>query len=451
MPDTVLRRFPSLSLARICAAALAFALAAVASLGAAQAELRATIRPGGSAPPPLPIAVTDFLGERGADISGIVAANLERSQLFRPLPSSAFIERIANPNQTPNFASWRQIGAEGLVVGQVQTQGDGRLRVEFRLWDVSSGRQLVGQAYFSQQADWRRVAHIVSDAIFKAVTGEEGMFDSRVVFVSETGPLNARTKRLAIMDQDGANVRYLTDGRAMALTPRFSPSQQEVAYMSYGGGQPRVFIQNVDSGRQELLGNFPGMTFAPRFSPDGSRIVMSQAQDGNSEVYSMDVRSRSGARLTNHPAIDTSPSFSPDGTQIVFNSDRGGTPQLYVMGSGGGEPTRISFGTGRYTTPVWSPRGDFIAFTKQQGGQFAIGIMRKDGSGERILSSSYLDEGPTWAPNGLYLIFFRQSPNAGGRAGGVRLYMVPVFGGQSLPIPTPTDASDPAWSPLNVQ
>ena len=406
----------------------------------------------GASANPIPIAVTDFVGDPiGAQISEVIAANLERSGLFRPIDKGAFIERIADPGRTPRFQDWRAVNADALVVGSATVQGDGRVRVEFRLWDVGAGAQMTGRAYFTQNANWRRIAHIIADEIFKRVTGEDGFFDTRVVYVAETGPGNARVKRLAIMDQDGANHRYLTDGRSLALTPRFSPTLQEVVYMSYAQGAPRVFLMNVDSGRQELLGNFPNMTFAPRFSPDGNRVVMSLASDGNSDIYAMDVRSRSISRLTNHPSIDTSPSYAPDGGRIVFTSDRGGSQQIYVMSSGGGEGQRISFGQGRYSTPVWSPRGDRIAFTKQEGGSFSVGIMRPDGSGERILASSYLDEGPTWAPNGRYLMFFRQAPNAGGRAGAVRLYMVDITGRNLRPVPTPTDASDPAWSPLIPQ
>jgi TolB protein len=428
---------------------LAPVLAAPIAWGQTRGLTQVTVE--GASANPIPIAITDFVGDpAGVQISQVIAADLERSGLFRPIDRGAFIERITDPGRTPRFQDWRAINADGLVVGSATQQGD-RLRVEFRLWDVGAGSQLTGRAYFTQSANWRRIAHIIADEIFKRITGEGGFFDTRVVYVAESGPGNARSKKLAIMDQDGANHRYLTDGRSLTLTPRFSPTLQEVVYMSYADRTPRVYLMNVDSARQELLGNFPNMTFAPRFSPDGNRVVMSLASDGNSDIYAMDVRSRSISRLTNHPAIDTSPSYSPDGGRIVFTSDRGGSQQIYVMSAGGGEGQRISFGQGRYSTPVWSPRDDYIAFTKQEGGSFSIGIMRPDGSGERILASSYLDEGPTWAPNGRYLMFFRQAPNAGGRVGAVRLYMVDTTGRVLRPVPTPTDASDPAWSPLIPQ
>ncbi|UYN93491.1 MAG: Tol-Pal system protein TolB [Enhydrobacter sp.] len=402
---------------------------------------------------PKPIAVVDFAGDRvGAEMATVIRNNLQNSGLFRSIPPGAFIQREINPNAAPRFPEWRTAGAEGLVVGQV-TQVGGNIKVDFRLWDVVVGQQLTGFSYTSQPNNWRRLAHIISDAIYKRVTGEEGYFDTRVAYVSETGPLNNRTKRIAIMDQDGANNRYITDGRTIAITPRFSPTLQEIVYMAYGerNTPPRVYLQNVDSGRRELLGDFPGMSFAPRFSPDGTKVAMSLSQDGRTNLYEMDVRGRNLRRLTNSPSIDTSPSYSNDGTQIVFNSDRGGTQQLYVMSSSGGGEKRISFGDGRYATPVWSPRGDYIAFTKMTAGTFGIGVMRPDGSGERMLASGFLVEGPTWAPNGRVLMFFRQQPNSGGRAGSVTLHSVDITGRFERQVPTPTDASDPAWSPLIPQ
>jgi TolB protein len=398
---------------------------------------------------PVPIAIVDFAGDRvGADIAGVVRNDLQNSGLFRSIQPSAFIQQNLDANAAPRFADWRGIGAAGVVIGQIQQVG-GNIKVDFRLWDVVVGQQATGLSFTSQPANWRRLAHIIADAIYKRVTGEEGYFDTRVAYVSETGPLNARVKRIAIMDQDGANNRYITDGRTIALTPRFSPTLQEIVYMAYAEDRspPRVYLQNVDSGRRELLGNFPGMSFAPRFSPDGTKVVMSISADGNTDIYEMDVRGRALRRLTNTPAIDTSPCYSNDGTQIVFNSDRGGTQQLYVMGAGGGGgERRISFGEGRYATPVWSPRGDTIAFTKISGGSFGIGVMRPDGGGERMLANGFLVEGPTWAPNGRVLMFFRQA-----RGAGVSLHQVDITGRFERQVPTPTDASDPAWSPLIPQ
>jgi TolB protein len=400
---------------------------------------------------PLPIAIVDFVGDRpedkeqGARIAGVIAANLGNSGLFRAIDKASFIQRPEQLVATgPRVQDWRAIGAEVVVGGRVRSAPGGDLRVEYRAWEIdTAARQLVGRALETRPENWRRLAHKISDAVYERLTGESGYFDSRVVFVAESGPRTRRIKRLAIMDQDGANLRFLSEGRDLVLTPRFSPTAQEITYLSYAGERPRVYIMNIDSGRSEVVGEFPGMTFAPRFSPDGNRIVMSLETDGNSEIYAMDLRTRTPTRLTNHPAIDTSPSYSPDGRKIVFNSDRSGRQQIYVMDAAGGGVTRISNNPGRYATPVWSPRGDYIAFTKLDGGQFYIGIMQEDGRGERILAQGFLAEGPTWAPNGRVLMFFKQE-----RGAGVGLYAIDVTGRGERRVETGTEASDPAWSPL---
>ena len=430
--------------AMLTAAALTAGLIATATLPA-RALVEIDVNKGNIEP--LPIAITDFLASdaMGAEITGIIAADLERSGLFAPIDKGAFIEKISNPDAAPRFEDWKVINAQALVTGRVTQESDGRLRAEFRLWDTFAGQQLIGEQFFANKANTRRVAHIIADAIYERLTGEKGYFDTRVVFIDESGPKNARKKRLAIMDQDGAGVRYLSDGRAITLTPRFSPTRQEITYMSYESGQPRVYLLQIETGQRELVGNFPGMTFAPRFSPDGQKVIMSLLrEDGNSNVYTMDLRSRTTTRLTESNSIDTSPSYSPDGSQVVFTSDRGGQPQIYVMGADGSGQTRISFGGGSYSTPVWSPRGDLIAFTKQSGGEFQIGVMKTDGSGERILSSGFQQEGPTWAPNGRYIMFFREAAGSGGP----RLYSIDLTGRNEQAIPTQNFASDPAWSPL---
>jgi len=436
---------------RLAAAALAFILCS--PLESSIAEVRIDITRGHLEP--LPIAVTDFFGkgrqssETGVDIATVIAGNLERSGLFKPIEKGAFLQKPSDLQVQPRYADWRVINAQALINGSVMLQADGRLRVEFRLWDVFAEAQMTGLAYFTEPGNWRRVAHIISDAIYKRITGESGYFDTRIVYVAESGPLRRRVKRLAIMDQDGANIRYLTNGDALVLTPRFSPTTQEITYLSYFNNTPRVYLFNIESGRQELLGNFKGMTFAPRFMPDGQSVVMSFAERGNSDIWSMDLRTRQSARLTSHPAIDTSPSAAPDSRFIVFNSDRGGSPQLYVMNVDGSNVRRISFGRGRYATPVWSPRGDLIAFTKQMGGEFYIGVIRPDGSGERLLSKSFLDEAPTWSPNGRVLMFFRQErSDTKGRGGRTRLFSVDLTGYNMREVVTPSDASDPAWSSL---
>ncbi len=403
---------------------------------------------------PLPVAVTDFFGESpdetkvGADIAGVIAANLERSGLFRPIDKGAFIQDPNTLRAGPRFGDWRLINAQALIGGSTQVQVDGRLRVEFRLWDVFAETQMTGLAYFTTPTNWRRVAHIISDAIYKRLTGEDGYFDTRIVYISETGPQNRRVKRLSIMDQDGANHRFLTDGGSLVLTPRFSPTTQEITYLSYISKTPRVYLFNLNTGQQEVLGDFPGMTFAPRFSPDGNKVIMSLARQGNTEVYTMDLRTRKVVRLTNHPAIDTSPSYSPDGQEIVFNSDRGGSQQLYVMSADGNNVRRITFNKGRYATPVWSPRGDLIAFTRMHQGEFFIGVMRPDGSGERMLTKGYLVEAPTWAPNGRVLSFYRQGRADKNGTVSSKLHTIDLTGFNEREIVTPVDGSDPAWSPL---
>ncbi|MBN66741.1 MAG: Tol-Pal system beta propeller repeat protein TolB [Rickettsiales bacterium] len=417
----------------------------------ALAQLRIDITKGNVNP--LPIAITNFTGpngqvsDYGMDIADVISANLERSGLFRPIEQRAFIQQISDGNTIPRFADWRQINAQGLVTGTVIPQGN-TLKVSFRLWDTQLEKQIAGKEFNTYTQNWRRVAHLVSDEIYKRLTGEDGYFDTRIVFVSETGPARKRIKRLAIMDQDGENLKYLTDGSHLVLTPRFSPNTQEILYMSYAGRQPRVFLRDLQTGREESLGRFDGMSFAPRFNHDGNRMLMSIANEGNTELYEMDLRSRRMRRLTNHPAIDTSPSYSPDGQQIVFNSDRGGSQQLYVMNADGSGVRRISFGKGNYTTPVWSPRGDLIAFTKSTGGKFHIGVMRPDGSNERTITDGWLVEGPTWAPNGRVIMFTREQRGRGPAGTRTRLYSIDVTGYNLREVVTPTDASDPAWSPL---
>lgn len=416
-----------------------------ATIFSAQAQLKVDVTGGNFNP--IPVAVTDFIStdQMGQQISDVVAADLERSGLFAPIDKAAFLERITNPNAQPRFADWQQIKAQGLVTGLVNKEPDGRLRVEFRLWDVFGAKQLAGRQFYTTPQSWRRVAHIIADAIYTQMTGEKPYFDTRIVFVDETGPRNARIKRLAIMDQDGANVSYVSDGRELVLTPRFSPTKQEITYMAYGpNNTPRVYLQQIELGQRELVGTFPNMSIAPRFSPDGQKVIMSLLQDnGTANLYTMDLRSRTTTRLTTTQAIDSSGSYSPDGSKIVFESDRGGKLQIYVMNADGSDQQRISFGDGSYSTPVWSPRGDYIAFTKQSQGQFSIGVMRPDGQGERLLTSGFHNEGPTWAPNGRVIMFFREN-----RGQGSKIYTIDITGRNERQLPTPNDASDPAWSPL---
>jgi TolB protein len=421
---------------------LALAATPMAALApAARAEIEVNVNRGDVQP--LPIAVPAFTGgQAGTDIAGVIAANLQRSGLFRPLDPASFTERDLNIAVQPNFASWKQINAQALVNGQASVV-DGRLQVDFRLWDVFAEQQLLGLQFTASPENWRRIAHKISDAVYERLTGEKGYFDTRVVFVAESGGRGSKAKRLAIMDQDGANPSYLTDGSSTVLTPRFSSTSQEITYMVLRPEGSSIYLLNLETTRRESLGDFKGDMSAPRFSPDGSKVAFSVSRGGNSDIFVMDLRNRSTARLTADPGIDTSPSFAPNGASIVFNSDRSGSPQLYVMGADGSNPHRISFAQGRYTAPVWSPTGEFIAFVKQIGSEFHIGVMKPDGTDERLLTSSYLDEGPTWAPNGRVIMFSRE-----GAGGGSKLWSVDVTGRVLQPVPYPGAASDPAWSPL---
>ena len=403
---------------------------------------------------PIPIAVPDLGGgDMGRNIAGVISNDLSNSGLFKLIPPAAFIQANTAPNTTPNFQNWKPTGAQALVTGTAQGDG-GQLRVEFRLWDILPGTQIQGTAYTTTTSNWRRIAHIMADVIYERLLGEKGYFDTRIVYISATGPRDRRTKRLAIMDQDSENNRMLTDGSWLALTPRFHPTKDEIAFMSYANNRPRVYLFDLQSGRQSVLGDFNGMTFAPRFSPDGSTVVMSVTDGGGSDIVAVGLGGGGSRRLTNSGSIDVSPCYSPDGSQIVFASDRGGDQQIYVMGAGGGGARRISFGNGRYGTPVWSPRGDLIAFTRYAGdtSNFAIGVMHPDGSGERILSEGWLVEGPTFAPNGRVIMFWRETRATDSRGSGFssRLVSVDITGFNERPAPTPTDASDPAWSPLGA-
>ncbi|MBJ7533147.1 Tol-Pal system protein TolB [Rhodomicrobium vannielii ATCC 17100] len=422
----------------------AFFAAAIFAPSLASAQVEVEIRRGQVRA--IPIAVADFTGDPvAAETAQVVTADLQRSGLFRPVPNSAFIERGANVDTPPRFQDWKVLNIQALVVGRVTDAGDGRLRGEYRLWDAVTGRHIAGEQFFIPRNTSRRLAHIIADAVYERLTGERGYFDSRVVFVDESGPKNQRVKRLAIMDQDGANLRLLTQGRELVLTPRFHPLSQEITYTAYRNGEPRVMLRNIMTGQEEVLGDFPNMSFAPRFSPQGDRVVMSLQEGGNSSIFEMELRSRRMARLTQSSSIDTAPCYSPDGRQIVFESDREGKQQLYVMNADGSGQRRITFGDGRYSTPVWSPRGDLIAFTKQVPGGFAIGVIRPDGSGERVLTEGYHNEGPTWSPNGRVILFFRES---GGANGGAKLFSIDLTGYNERQMPTPSFGSDPAWSPL---
>ena len=403
---------------------------------------------------PIPIAIPDFAGSDGAsaqlgrDIASVITNDLGNSGLFRPLPAASFTEAALPPGGTPNFQNWAAVGARALVSGSAAGQG-GNVRVEFRLWDVLPQAQIQGTAYTTAQSNWRRISHIIADVIYERLLGEKGYFDTRIAYVASSGPRDRRTKRLAIMDQDSANNRFLTDGSWLVLTPRFHPSRDEIAYMSYANNRPRVYLFNLTTGRQTLLGDFAGMTFAPRFSPDGSAVIMSVSRDLGSEIVVVELGGRSVRRLTDSSSINVSPCYSPDGSQVVFASDRDGDQQIYVMNADGSGARRISFGHARYGEPVWSPRGDLIAFTRYGGGQgnFAIGVMQPNGMGERTLAQGWLVEGSTFAPNGRVIMFWEETPGGRGAVSS-QLMSVDISGFNKRAVATPMAASDPAWSPL---
>ena len=410
---------------------------------------------------PLPLAVSPLFVDKvsaqkisneldglklGLEISNIIENNLKKTGLFNPLKKDAFIQKPDIAHLKPRFEDWKLIKAQALITGKVEFI-DNKLRVEFRLWDILAGREILALAFTTVPNNWRRVGHIITDKVYQRLTGEEGYFDTRIIYVAEEGPKTKRIKKLAIMDQDGANTKYLTLGNELVLTPRFSPTNQMVTYLSYFRNLPRVYLLDIETGVQEVVGQFPGMTFAPRFSPDGKKIIMSFAKDGNSDIYTMNLDNREVEKITDHPSIDTSPSYSPDGKFITFNSDRSGYQQIYMMRSDGSNVKRISFGNGIYGTPVWSPRGDLIAFTKLHRGKFYIGVMRTDGKGERLLTENFYQEAPSWSPNGRVIIFYRETKSgSNGEGFTAKLWSIDLTGYNERKVETLTDASDPSWS-----
>ena len=412
---------------------------------------------------PLPIAVSALYSDKdtsealkkeikidqiGNEISSVIENNLKATGLYNPLDKKAFLQKPDVAHLKPRFEDWSLIKAQALITGKVEFKED-KVRVEFRLWDVLAAREMLALAFTTVPNNWRRIGHIITDKVYERLTGEKGYFDTRIIYVSEEGPKIKRIKKLAIMDQDGFNTKYLTLGNELVLTPRFNPTNQMVTYLSYFKNLPRVYLLDIETGIQEVVGDFPGMTFAPRFSPDGKKIIMSFAKDGNSDIYTMNLENRIVERITNHPSIDTSPSYSPDGKFITFNSDRSGYQQIYVMKSDGSKVKRISFGNGLYGTPVWSPRGDLIAFTKLHKGKFYIGVMRTDGTGERLLTENYYQEAPSWSPNGRVLIFYRETKsNSDGEGFSAKLWSIDLTGYNERQVLTETDASDPSWSSL---
>ncbi|MEO0387133.1 MAG: Tol-Pal system beta propeller repeat protein TolB [Pseudomonadota bacterium] len=417
---------------------------------AAQSPLRITITEGTREP--VAFAAPAFVAESAraatiaADLTDVVTANLTGSGLFRDIPATAHIGRITSFDAPVRFSDWSLLDAQLLITGSATTTADGQLVVKFRLWDVFAQAELgAGQQFVGPSSSWRRMAHRIADIAYERLTGEPGYFNSRIAFVSETGAKGQRRKRLAVMDQDGANLAYLTGDETLLLAPRWSPDNRKILYTSYASGQPEVVELDLATRATRPLTALGQVAFAPRYSPDGRQVVLSANDGSNTDIYLVDPATGARRRLTTSPAIETAPSFSPDGRQIVFESDRSGTQQLYVMPATGGAAARISSGPGRYGTPVWSPRGDRIAFTKINEGRFHIGVMRTDGSDERLLTGSFLEEAPSWAPNGRVLTFFRETQGA---EGAPQIWSVDISGRNLRPLPTPAFASDPAWSGL---
>jgi TolB protein len=377
----------------------------------------------------------------GWNVTQAIEADLRQTAEVMPLKPNRD-DYYSYPEVTaPTFSKWRSAGAKALVTGFVQGRSDGRLTVGCYVYDIDKGRELARKGFIIGANDWRRAAHKCSGLAYTAITGAPGIFDTRIAYVAENGVGEARTRRIAVMDSDGQNQRYLTSGDAMVLTPRFSPKASQLAYVSFAGGRPAVRVANLDSGQERPLVAGDPISFAPGFSPDGSRIAFSMMLGANSDIYVVGANGGAPQRLTTAPGVDTDPSFSPDGSKIVFESDRGGTQQLYVMNADGTGQRRISFGGGWYAAPSWSPDGEWIAFTRRGQDGRRIGIVKADGTGEKTLTSGPGDEGPRWAPSSREILFQRTAAN--GRTG---LYRVALDGSEPRQLATPQDGSDPDWS-----
>ena len=379
----------------------------------------------------------------GRSLAGVISANLRNNGLFKPSGPDGLPQPSYGQVSAPEFGTWSGTGAEMLVQGSVSAVTGGQLTIGCHLYDVALKQQLAQASWTVAPADWRRAAHRCSDLVYSRLSGENPFFDSRIAYIAESGPKARRMKRLAVMDSDGANHRFLTTGQATALTPRFSPDYRSILYLSYLNGAPRIYVYDLASNTQRLITQSRNPTFAPRWSPDGKWVLYSMAIGGNTDIYKVSAAGGTPVKLTDTPGIDIGGSYSPDGSKIVFESDRSGGQQIYVMNADGTNQQRISFGGGRAATPEWSPRGDQIAFT-HMAGNFRIAVMSPAGGDVRLLTDSWQDEAPTWAPNGRVIQFFRTARGSGQTS----VWQVDLTGRNERRLPTPADASDPAWGPI---
>lgn len=421
-------------------------------LSVAHAELKVDIVAGASEP--IPIAVQKFetdgkVSNKDAELlRSIVEADLKSTGLFRIVGHDAFPENV-KMGEMPNFKSWMAIKAQVLVQAKVSKADQGRYKLEFYVWDVGGQEQIEAQALFASKKSLRRLAHIMADAVYERLTGETGYFDTQIVFIAETGPVDDRTKRLAIMDQDGFGFRYLSDSKTFVMSPHFSPSMQTIVFLSYRDDDPMIWTLDLDTGDQRRLGRFGGMTFAPRFSPDGAKVALSLVKKGITNIYEYDLEKKTLRQITFGISIDTSPSYSPDGKKMAFNSNRSGSQQIHVMDLETGFEKRITYGAGRYATPAWSPDGQFIAFTKLADNSFYVGIMNEQGRGEKILTGGWFVEAPSWAPGSRRVVYYEteKSLDEMERISHIRSIDITGQNGYDIALPDELNGTEPTWSP----
>jgi len=381
-------------------------------------------------------------GVIGIQIAQQIVSDLRTTRSIYPTGPENLRHYTPTEAGAPLYPNWANIGAGALVTGYVQARDDGRINVVCYLYDLKQRREMTRKGFAVAATEWKRAAHRCAGAFYTAVTKRPGLFDSRIVYVAATGSRMQPVKRIAIMNWDGTDHSYLTQGEVTVTSPRISPDGERIAYMSFAGGMPHIRIMDADGSNDRQLLQSNSMSFAPRFSPDGRVIAFSMAVDGNTDIYVVDANGGYPRRLTTTPGIDTSPSFSPDGKQIVFESDRSGAQQIYVMNVDGSGQSRISFGGGANSSPVWSPDGDRIAFSRWNGSTIGIGIMSATGGDEKILTNGWQDEAPSWSPDSEWVMFQRTQQGTGTGS----LLMVSIGGGEPKAVATPQPGADPSWS-----